>query len=58
MSEPSLFDAAYQALMTDDPDEKVRLSHALRAAWLEGALSLNETAAAQQVPQTCPSASR
>jgi len=51
MSKPSLFDAAYQALMTDDPDEKVRLSHALRAAWLEGALSLNETAAAQQVPQ-------
>jgi uncharacterized ferritin-like protein (DUF455 family) len=50
MNKPSLFDAAYQALMTDDPDEKVRLTHTLRAAWREGELSLDESASPQQVP--------
>jgi len=49
MSKASLFDAAFQALMTDEPDEKVRLTHALRAAWLKGELSLAETSGARTV---------
>lgn len=50
MNKPSLYAAAYQALMADDPDEKVRLTHALRSAWLEGSYSLEETSEAEEVP--------
>lgn len=39
MSDNNLFAAAYAALMADDPDRKVRLTHALRAAWQAGELS-------------------
>jgi len=50
MSKSNLFEAAYQALMADEPDEKVRLTHALRAAWRDGRLSQDDTDAVQAVP--------
>ena len=39
MKAMNLFTAAYQALLASEPDEKVRLTHALRAAWLAGDLA-------------------
>lgn len=50
MSEDNLYRAAYQALMTNDPDQKVHLSHALRAAWLAGKLGCEEGDAPYPVP--------
>jgi uncharacterized ferritin-like protein (DUF455 family) len=50
MSNTNLFDSAYRALMADDPDEKVRLTHALRAAWLAGELSCDGGEDAVQIP--------
>lgn len=50
MSDNNLFSAAFQALMTADPDEKVRLTHALTAAWRDGALSLDENLDVEAVP--------
>jgi uncharacterized ferritin-like protein (DUF455 family) len=45
-----IFPAAYQALMTDDPDEKVRLTHELFAAWRQGAFSAEGGEAPQAIP--------
>lgn len=50
MSDTSLFSAARRALMATVPDEKVRLTHALSAAWHEGALSLEEEEPVAAVP--------
>ncbi len=50
MSDSNLFTAAFQALMCADPDEKVRLTHALAAAWREGELSLEEDLPVEAVP--------
>jgi len=50
MSDNNLFDAAYTALMADDPDEKVALTHALRADWHEDRLARAEGESPQPVP--------
>jgi uncharacterized ferritin-like protein (DUF455 family) len=50
MNNRNLFDAVFQALMTNDPDEKVRRTHRVRAAWQAGELSCEGGAAAQPVP--------
>lgn len=50
MSEQNLFAGAFAALMADDPDEKVRLTHALRADWLAGKLSAEDGAEVESVP--------
>lgn len=46
----SLYAAAFRALMTTDPDEKVHLTHALATAWREVALSLEGTVPVEAVP--------
>jgi len=50
MSKSNLFEAAYQALMADEPGDKVRQTHALRAAWQDGRLSQDESDSVQTVP--------
>lgn len=50
MTNANLFDAAYQALMADEPDDKGRLTHELRSAWLDGKLMLGETDTVLAVP--------
>jgi uncharacterized ferritin-like protein (DUF455 family) len=50
MSEPLLFSAAYEALLANEPDEKVRLTHQLFAAWREGAFSVVGGESPQPVP--------
>lgn len=44
------FDAAFAALMTDDPAEKCRLALALHADWQAGLLTLAASVPAQPVP--------
>lgn len=50
MKDQSLYSAAFQALMSSDPDEKVRLTHALTAAWREGLLTLEQGVPVEAVP--------
>lgn len=45
-----LFAAAFAALMADDPDEKVQLTHELFAAWRAGAFAIE----AGDVPEAVP----
>ncbi len=50
MSDKNLFAAAFHALMANDPDEKVALTHALRNDWRNGRLEAGEGVASQPVP--------
>lgn len=50
MASASLFTLTHQALMCTEPDEKVRQTHALRAAWLADELSLTEKGEPQAIP--------
>jgi uncharacterized ferritin-like protein (DUF455 family) len=50
MSKPHLFPATLAALLADDPDEKVRLTHQLFASWREGDFSIS----GDDVPEAIP----
>ncbi len=49
MNKRNLFDAAHQALLANNPDEKARLTHALYAAWQAGELSSEDNGTVDQV---------
>ncbi len=49
MTDTNLFSAAHRALLAADPDEKVRLTHALYAAWQAGKLSPQDTGSVDPV---------
>ncbi len=51
MSKPSLFPAVYACLMAAEPEEKVRLTHALFAAWREGAYSLEDEGSVEAIAE-------
>jgi uncharacterized ferritin-like protein (DUF455 family) len=50
MSTQLLFPAAFAALMATDPDEKVRLTHALSAAWRRGDFSVQAGGEPESIP--------
>ncbi len=49
MNERNLFNTAYKALLADEPEEKCRLTHALRLAWQAGELSKQDSGSVEQV---------
>ncbi|MFU8838070.1 MAG: ferritin-like domain-containing protein [Thiohalomonadaceae bacterium] len=49
MNTLNLFELAHQALMCPDADQKVALTHALRAAWLAGELAVEDAGAVQAI---------
>jgi uncharacterized ferritin-like protein (DUF455 family) len=50
VSKPSLFPAVHATLMACDPDEKVRLTHQLFAAWRSGGFSIEPEGGPEAVP--------